>query len=176
MAVAVRVSYYYAACLLSTLIAATLHFDQTAIERRAAADVCKALGRESVGVAAVGGALVPAHRGRAGDSGLHRAVHLSAKSETAAIVEGPHQIARADGACSGIHGVQVKHGGLRIGARAVSERRIHAVVVFGGNQLQRITAAQRLIAETRFERRCVIQTLRSQLATARGRTEASLGE
>ena len=58
----------------------------------------------------------------------------------------------------------------------IAEGRVHAVVVLGGNQLQRILAPQRLIAEARFHRRRVLQTFRSELAFARGRSEAALSE
>src|SRR5204863_291884 len=76
----------------------------------------------------------------------------------------------------GVGGAEVQYRRLLVDAVPVAEGRVHAVVIFRRDQLQRKLRAQAGIAVTRFDGRDVFQSGEIQVAFAIGRAEVALGE
>ena len=76
----------------------------------------------------------------------------------------------------GVARMQVQHRGLPVDARAIAEGRVHAVVVLRRNHFQWIAFLQLRVAETRFDRRLVIEMLRAELAFSRWCAESAFRE
>src|SRR6185295_19531287 len=70
----------------------------------------------------------------------------------------------------------MQDGSLLIHSLAIAEGRVHAVVVLGRNQLQRILASEGIVAEPGFHRWRVVEAFRAEFAFARGRAESTFRE